>query len=246
MSLVNGKWTYESMNPEINAMVANWMDREDDDVPATDISERYRCFVPGQCQEYSLNFKKVDDADACHKFAGKEGEAVNWWSFEPAQSLCVLFGNCTEAGGPDQIICPDCISGKRVCPARECHGAFKCKGIFIDSFEIEYLEDCIQACNDNDICMWYTLEKTHDHCVLYENCDEKMDCDTCASGERLCTVGYHGPTDAPTTVPPTQVPTTTPAADPMCADYMDECDFDSDCCGTDMFCEQSMRECMYI
>ena len=110
------------------------MGQEEDDVPATDISERYRCFVPGQCQvwqfilhattlvrfliwatfqEYSLNFKKVDDADACHKFAGKEGEAVNWWSFEPAQSLCVLFGNCTEAGGPDQIICPDCISGER-------------------------------------------------------------------------------------------------------------------------------------
>merc|ERR1712223_118662 len=196
------------------------MDREEDaaDAPATDISERHQCYVSGQCQEFSVNFKKVDDADACHKFCGKEGEGCNWWSFEPAQSLCVLFGNCTEAGGPDQIICPDCISGERLCPARECHGAFKCKGIFIDSFEIAYLEDCIQACNDNDICMWYTLEKTHDHCVLYESCDVKNDCDTCASGERLCSVGYHGPTPAATT------------QQYMCKGPGEPCTFDDECC----------------
>ena len=78
------------------------------------------------------------------------------------------------------------------CPARECYGAFKCQGIFIDSFEIDHLEDCIGACNANDICMWYTLEKTNNHCVLYENCDVKNECETCASGERLCSVGYHG------------------------------------------------------
>ena len=107
----------------------------DDDVPASDISERHKCYVSGQCQvwlfvinvpslmkflneasfqEYSLNFKQTADADACHKFCGKQNEACNWWSFEPAQSLCVLFGNCTENGEPDKIICEDCISGERL------------------------------------------------------------------------------------------------------------------------------------
>ena len=78
------------------------------------------------------------------------------------------------------------------CPARECHGAFKCEGHFIDSFKINHIEDCIDACSDDDLCMWYTLEKTHNHCVLYEDCDVKNDCNTCASGPRDCSVGYHG------------------------------------------------------
>ena len=78
------------------------------------------------------------------------------------------------------------------CPARECHGAFKCEGHFIDSFEIDHLEDCLKACSDVSECMWFTLEKTHNHCILYEDCEETNSCETCASGERDCSVGYHG------------------------------------------------------
>ena len=79
------------------------------------------------------------------------------------------------------------------CPARDCHGAFKCEGHFIDSFKIAHLEDCIKACSDKDECQWYTLEKTHNHCLLYEECKKKTNgCDTCASGPRDCSVGYHG------------------------------------------------------
>jgi len=197
-----------------------------EDRMAINISERYQCYVPGQCQEYSINFKMNADADGCQKFCGLN-EACNWWSYEPEQSLCVLFTNCTESGEPDKVVCPDCISGERLCPPRTCHGAFKCKGIFIDSFNIEHLEDCIGACNDNDDCMYFTLEKTHDHCVIYENCEEEIDCETCASGERACSVGYHGPTPAPST---TNAPTTTYAA-PQCKPLGSVCSVNQDCCG---------------
>ena len=78
------------------------------------------------------------------------------------------------------------------CPPRECHGAFKCQDIFIDSFEIEHLEDCLQACSDVAECMWFTLEKTHNHCILYEGCEAQLECETCATGERECSAGYHG------------------------------------------------------
>merc|ERR1712038_1426426 len=183
-----------------------------------DISERYQCYVPGQCQEYSVDFKKTEDVDHCQKFCGTDDDC-NWWSFEPAQNLCVLFGNCTESGNPNQVVCPDCISGQKLCPARECHGAFKCEGHFIDSFNIAHLEDCIEACRDDESCMWYTLEKTHDHCVLYEDCDVQNDCATCASGTRDCSVGYHGPTQAPT-----QAPTQSQCRDEGC-----NCVYDTDC-----------------
>ena len=79
------------------------------------------------------------------------------------------------------------------CPARDCHEAVKCEGHFIDSFKIAHLEDCIKACSDDSDCQWYTLEKTNDHCLLYEECKKKMEsCDTCATGPRECSVGYHG------------------------------------------------------
>ena len=78
------------------------------------------------------------------------------------------------------------------CPARECHGAFKCQGDFVDSFAIATLEECIQKCNDVEDCQWFTLEKANDHCILYEECNDQFDCETCASGEKKCANGYKG------------------------------------------------------
>ena len=78
------------------------------------------------------------------------------------------------------------------CPARECHGAFKCQGDFVDSYAIATLEECIEACNDHVDCQWFTLEKSNDHCLLYEECNDQFDCETCATGEKNCAHGYHG------------------------------------------------------
>merc|ERR1711934_82004 len=46
-------------------------------------------------------------------------------------------------------------------------------------------------------CQWFTLEKANDHCILYEECDDQFDCETCATGEKKCAHGYHGTTPAP-------------------------------------------------
>ena len=78
------------------------------------------------------------------------------------------------------------------CPPHDCHEPHKCKGNFVDSFEIRHLEDCIKECNDNHHCKYYTLEKNMDHCVLYEDCHETTTCDSCASGKKYCSIGYHG------------------------------------------------------
>ena len=78
------------------------------------------------------------------------------------------------------------------CPARECHGAFKCKGDFVDSFAIPTLEECISKCNEVEDCQWFTLEKANDHCILYEECNDQFDCETCATGEKKCANGYKG------------------------------------------------------
>ena len=65
-------------------------------------------------KEYSLDFKVTQDAEGCHKFCGKNQDC-NWWSWEPAFELCMLFHNCTEVGIDPPAVepCPDCISGER-------------------------------------------------------------------------------------------------------------------------------------
>ena len=78
------------------------------------------------------------------------------------------------------------------CPARECHQPHKCQGDFVDSFKMSHLEECIEACKDNADCHFYTFEKASDHCVLYEECPDTIDCNMCASGAKYCSRGYHG------------------------------------------------------
>ena len=62
----------------------------------------------------------------------------------------------------------------------------------MDSYAIGTLEECIEKCNDNVDCQWFTLEKSNDHCILYEECNDQFDCETCATGEKNCAHGYHG------------------------------------------------------
>ena len=66
----------------------------------------------------------------------------------------------------------------------------------MDSFDHLHLEDCIAQCNNNDECNFYTYEKTHDHCILYEDCNQTLECATCASGPKNCAMGVRYGEDA--------------------------------------------------
>ena len=161
-------------------------------------------------QDYSVDFKYTEDAENCHKFCGHT-EDCKYWSWEPELELCVAYGNCSESGQPVIEPCPKCISGQRLwvkntldwlilftliifwrCPARDCHGGFKCQGHFVDSHSFAHLEECIKACKDHEDCHFYTFDKEADICVLYEDCPVKMDCEVCGSGVGTCSRGYHG------------------------------------------------------
>merc|ERR1719158_1508974 len=105
-------------------------DAQERDGGIMDTSEQYQCYVFGQCQEYAVNFQSIGDAKSCHKFCSQNDDC-KWWSWEPDHSQCMLFSNCTDIKHskerPNSELCPDCISGQRMCPARECHSPQKCK-----------------------------------------------------------------------------------------------------------------------
>merc|ERR1712241_1438681 len=169
-----------------------------------DTSEKWECYVFGQCEEYSVNFEEIDSAESCHKFCGKNDDC-KWWTWEPSLTLCSLFANCTDpkhsTGHPDAGPCSDCISGQQACPGRECHSPDKCQGHVVQgkiSKKAGNLEDCINICKDTVNCKWYTYEKQNDHCMLFKDCDSLISCDTCATGQKYCSNGYHGEEEAVT------------------------------------------------
>merc|ERR1712020_614672 len=176
-------------------LVAGQIPFEDRDGGFMDTSEKWECYVFGQCEEYSVNFEKITSAESCHKFCGKNDDC-KWWTWEPDNSLCSLFANCTEpkqsTGHPDAGPCSDCISGQQACPGRECHSPNKCQGHYVDSFEAGHLEDCINMCKDTVSCEWYTYDKKIDKCFMLKDCNTTISCDTCATGKKYCSNGYHG------------------------------------------------------
>jgi len=174
------------------------------DEPIMDTSEKWECYVFGQCEEYSVNFEDIGSAESCHKFCGKNDDC-KWWTWEPSNSLCSLFANCTDpkhsTGHPDAGPCSDCISGQQACPARECHSPDKCQGHVVEgpiSHKATHLEDCINICKDTVDCEYYTYDKKDDHCVIFKNCNTTISCDTCATGKKYCSKGYHGDDEAVT------------------------------------------------
>jgi len=187
-----------------------------------DTSEKLECYVWGQCEEYSVNFEKIDTAEACHKFCGKNDDC-KWWTWVQDNSLCSLFANCTDpkhsAGHPNAGPCSNCISGQHACHARDCHSVHKCQGILVDTKVMDHLEDCVYYCRDTVGCEWYTYNKKDDHCVLYENCNSTISCDTCASGPKDCSKGYHGDDDTVTEAV-TKAPTQAAFEDNPFAEYL--------------------------
>merc|ERR1712010_83220 len=172
------------------------------DEPIMDTSEKWECYVFGQCEEYSVNFEDINSAESCHKFCGKNDDC-KWGTWEPSNSLCSLFANCTDpkhsTGHPDAGPCADCISGQQACPARECHSPNKCQGHVVEgpiSNKATHLEDCINICKDTVDCEYYTYEKKDDHCMLFKDCNSTISCDTCATGKKYCSNGYHGDDEA--------------------------------------------------
>ena len=82
-----------------------------------------KCYVPGQCQQYSIDFVDSDNPDTCGHHCRKvnkdklptDESRCNWWSWEPGQNLCIMFKNCSGNAvnpGPDTGPCERCISGQ--------------------------------------------------------------------------------------------------------------------------------------
>merc|ERR1712241_888933 len=178
---------------------------------ANDGSHDLKCYVPGQCSEFAVDFQASVGPDECGTFCHEHNanedvdvHRCNWWSWDAAQELCIMFHNCTQQGGrPDGTQCPHCLTGQESCERRKCVMDVKCKGHLasgsLKQFTAGSLRECISSCHHHSECNFYTFENNENNtnfCVLYEECDKDPKTDEympgtgCQTGELSCSLGH--------------------------------------------------------
>merc|ERR1712241_1167 len=199
--LAVGQWDYDT----------NFLYRSNlgEDRFTNDGTHNLKCYVPGQCQEFSVDFEGSQGPDECGKFCHDHNSKLtdedvhrcNWWSWEAGQNLCIMFHNCTENGErPDGTKCPHCLTGQESCQQRQCVMDVKCKGHLTEGslkqFTAGSLRECISSCSHHAECKFYTFQNNTNFCILYEDCDKDpktddyMTCGDCQTGEVACGLGH--------------------------------------------------------
>ena len=128
-----------------------------------------------------------------------------WLTYNPSNSYCQLFSDCSTL---DSEFCQDCITSQSACvpgpPACWLQG--ECSGIVEHTEPALTSSDCLQICNSTIGCRWWTFDSTVNECVLFKSCP-KVDesCRDCVSGERRCiddVTTTTTPSSSSTPVPP--------------------------------------------
>jgi hypothetical protein len=74
----------------------------------------------------------------------------------------------------------------------------ECQGNVDHVEEASSQENCLELCQSDDNCHWFTYHSTTSACILYHDCDQvSSECNECISGESSCQLGTT--TDLPPT-----------------------------------------------
>ncbi len=63
----------------------------------------------------------------------------------------------------------------------------------MDQAVLPSADDCLEFCQDNGSCIWYTYDPADSVCVLLSACPDvfTVDCEGCTFGHRLCQPGIY-------------------------------------------------------
>ena len=106
-----------------------------------------------------------------------------WYSRNQDNEICIAFADCPYLDESKS----DTISGQRYCSAYICRHQGSCKGITID-IQIAKSEDyCLNLCQKESKCHWYSFDSENDVCALQEDCPEiDTSCLSCSFGQKEC------------------------------------------------------------
>ncbi len=164
------------------------------------------CFVEGECfQSLYIDEEATEDEFECLEFCQETDDCLYFTYFANSRA-CVALANCDVF---DQN-CDDCISGERSCeapPDLVCNEPGQCLGSFVGTDAAADLNDCLEQCQDNEDCQWWSYDFSDGLCLFTRDCPEVDDCDTCVHGQTECEP-FEGTTATPGITAPTEPPTT--------------------------------------
>jgi hypothetical protein len=144
------------------------------------------CRGVGRCQDVAVGASSADSYSDCLKLC--QGDAdCHWFTFFGSNGNCVEFANCTLI----DLTCADCLLGHRDCAPSEtvCGESGACFGHFVASDAVQSEVECLEYCQAEASCQWYSFYRSSLNCVLTEDCPIVDDaCADCTHGEKSCRV----------------------------------------------------------
>ena len=154
-------------------------------------SEQSECFSNGECKEsFPISGSVTDNKYECRKKC-QSMPSCTWFTFFMAASYCQLYKNCVRL---DEVSCKDCLSGERECsvPELKCWVVGQCKEESIAEKNGTSVEECLEFCQSESDCEWFTFNSDDSSCSLFKKCGDLVGCDTCLSGESKCKFSSKG------------------------------------------------------
>ena len=145
-----------------------------------------QCHVIGEADGiYVGSNTSIADYNECLEYCQDSTpcECFTWYSL---LGDCVKFVSCSNL----DLSCPDCLSGRPTCSKfSECNINGQCFGNFVTLTSASTEMECLQNCQANAECEWYSYLAGDQTCTLLKDClyvDET--CGDCSSGSRTCSL----------------------------------------------------------
>lgn len=140
------------------------------------------CHEEGNCEDgYELGVTFTDTYLECQEQCQLLPDC-NYFTHEETSSICELLANCTEVS---PSACPTCYTGERNCSKYVCSQAGECQGVIVGQHLVDYEEECLEKCYENEDCIWYSFQYDIEHCMLTANC-VPQESDKTFIGQRGC------------------------------------------------------------
>ena len=154
-------------------------------------TEQRECFKKGECKEsFQITGSVLDNQYECRK-ACQSSMSCAWFTYFQRTSYCQLYKNCFRI---DPSSCKECLSGEKDCSAPElkCWVTGQCKEDPFATNTTTSSEECLEACQLESDCEWFTFDTKDSSCNLHKKCSSLIGCETCISGNTKCRVTSKG------------------------------------------------------
>ena len=140
------------------------------------------CSLSGLCDGHLQNAGVQDDLTQCILFC-RSVQDCTWFSWNKDEKICLALADCLNLDESKT----NTISGEKLCSPYSCSIPGLCHGIIIDDRIVRNEAYCLELCQQESQCYWYSYIPKDNLCLLLKDCPEiDSSCSSCVSGQQGC------------------------------------------------------------